>query len=164
MAAKIHLNYLAARKKLRRSGSVADQALLNLKLELTRQLLDLGYSDKNIPDLFRFLDWIIELPEELDAVYYEESKEVMEEIMAFIFTPERVGLRRGLKEGMEKGRLNTEQSILMRLLEHKFGITEQERALILATEDSEVLERALDKVVDATSKDQVLGTLESPKK
>jgi hypothetical protein len=87
----------------------------------------------------------------------------MEDIMAYIFTPERVGLRRGLKEGMEKGRLNTEQSILMRQLEHKFGITERERALILATEDSEVLERALDKVVDATSKDQVLGTLESPK-
>jgi flagellar biosynthesis/type III secretory pathway protein FliH len=107
----------------------------------------------------------------------------MEDIMAYIFTPERVGLRRGLKEGMEKGleqgmekgiekgleqgitkgRLTAEQSILIRQLEHKFGITERERALILATEDSEVLERALDKVVDATSKDQVLGTLESPK-
>jgi uncharacterized protein YpbB len=76
--------------------------------------------------------------------------------MAFISTPDRIMLRRG----MEKGRLTAEQSILIRQLERRFGITEQERALILATEDSEVLERALDKFVDATSKDQVFAVFE----
>ncbi len=178
LATRIHLEYMAARKKNKRRLTRledANQSLLYLKLELTRQLKTHGHSSLQIQSLFMFLDWIILLPEGLDEVYYKESRKVLEDsAMGFISTPERIGLRRGLKEGMERGiekgiekgitqgQRAAEQAILIRLLEHKFSLSEEEKAFIRSVENTQALERALDSIIDATDKAQVLGVLESP--
>ena len=57
------------------------------------------------------------------------------------------------------GALNTRRETLVRLLKRRFGLTEAERELILACEDEDALDVALDAILDADSKGQVLGKL-----
>jgi hypothetical protein len=55
-------------------------------------------------DLYRFIDWLLELPEELEAqvwqqiLQYEEAQHV-----TYISTAERMGHQKGLQEGREQG-------------------------------------------------------------
>ena len=84
------------------------------KLELTRQLYERGYHRQEVLDLYRFIDWLPQLPEELEAqvsqeiVQYEEAQH-----MTYISTAERLGHQKGLREGLMAG--------LALALELKFG-------------------------------------------
>lgn len=54
------------------------------------------------PELFRFIDWLMHLPAPLVDLYLEEVDNIQKERkMPFVSTPERVGLREGMKEGIE---------------------------------------------------------------
>ncbi|NWJ96223.1 MAG: DUF4351 domain-containing protein [Chloroflexi bacterium] len=95
---------------------------LNVKLGLTRRLYERHYSRKEIIDLYRFIDNIIRLPEELDqefrreVIRYEE-----EERMPYVSSIERLGREDGLKEGLEKGRQEGTLILILRLLKRRFG-------------------------------------------
>ncbi|MBF0294226.1 MAG: tyrosine-type recombinase/integrase [Magnetococcales bacterium] len=117
--------YLTARKTRQRM-----QERLDLKWLLIRNLYESGFSRQQVLDLFRFMDWVLHLPEELDArlreriVAYEESQK-----MPYISSIERIGMemgekigekrgeKRGKKIGEKKGRADT----LLQLLHERFG-------------------------------------------
>ena len=76
-----------------------------LKIKLIKGLYDRGLSANNIRQLFRLIDWLMELPEPWESSFWTEIKCFEEEKdMPFMTTPERIGRREGLAEGIRKGR------------------------------------------------------------
>jgi hypothetical protein len=75
------------------------------KWTLTRRLYDLGYSRDAVIDLYRFIDWLIQLPDALEADFWSKLQQFeKEQRMPYITSVERSGMRRGLAQGLERGR------------------------------------------------------------
>jgi hypothetical protein len=49
------------------------------KLRLVRGLYERGYSREDIQQLFRFIDWLMELPEDLDEQFRQDVQQFEEE-------------------------------------------------------------------------------------
>ena len=80
------------------------------KLNLTKRLYEKGYQREEIINLFRFIDWVMRLPEELERSFWQEVTQYEEEKkMPYVTTGERIGLQKGLLSGIKV------------LLEVKFG-------------------------------------------
>jgi hypothetical protein len=57
---------------------------------------------EDIRQLYRFIDWIMELPEERDRLFWQEITTYQQEkVMPFITIAERVGEEKGLLHGLE---------------------------------------------------------------
>jgi predicted transposase YdaD len=69
------------------------------------------------------------------------------------------GEKRGFAKGAEIGRIEDKQEVLIRLVERKFGITEEERKSIRSHMDPDALDAALDAIVTARTKATVLRHL-----
>ncbi|WP_028323893.1 hypothetical protein [Desulfatirhabdium butyrativorans] len=77
---------------------------LQWKIQLVRQLFDRGYSRKDIINLFRFIDWIMCLPEELDRHFSDTIRKLEEEKkMPYVTSVERLGIKKGIVQGLEEG-------------------------------------------------------------
>ena len=96
------------------------------KLTLVRELHRRGYGAKDVRQLFRFIDWIMTLPEELEDAFWTEVAGLEEaKGMRYITSIERIGHKRGLEEGAKRGleeglRKGLLEAIRMDL-EHRFG-------------------------------------------
>lgn len=66
------------------------------------------------------------------------------------------------REGEQRGRIQGKQQVLARHVERKFGLLSGERLRIEAERDPETLDAALDAVLFAESKEEVLSHLERP--
>ena len=64
-----------------------------------------------------------------------------------------------LEKGVEKGSLESRRETLARLLDRKFGLTVAERERISSCDDQAALDAALDEILDAETKAQVLAKL-----
>ncbi len=65
-------------------------------------LIRTGIQRKNTRELFRLIDWLMVLPPPLDDSFWDDVTRIEEEKhMPFITTPERVGLRRGMRFGIQ---------------------------------------------------------------
>jgi hypothetical protein len=52
--------------------------------------------------LFRLIDWLMELPDAIDEAFWEEVDALQkEQTMPFVTTPQRVGIRKGLRQAIE---------------------------------------------------------------
>jgi hypothetical protein len=72
------------------------------KLRLVRNLYERGFSAKDVRELFRLIDWLIDLPPVLEELFQQDVDKIQEEKrMPFITTPERVGIRKGMRLGIE---------------------------------------------------------------
>ena len=72
-----------------------------LKLRLVRELYEQGFSATDVRELFRIIDWFLALPEPLENLFWHDVDEIQKETkMPFITTPERVGRRAGMREGI----------------------------------------------------------------
>jgi hypothetical protein len=72
------------------------------KIRLVRNLYDRGFSANDVRELFRVIDWLMELPQPLRDVFWEEVDRIQQEKqMPFISTPERYGHVRGLRQGIK---------------------------------------------------------------
>ena len=111
----------------------------NWKLRLTRKLYERGYSREEVLGLYRFIDMVMTLPEELEEEYHEEvlrEEEVRE--MPYITTAERIGMRKGLKQGM----LEDAREMVLEALEERFGVVPEDvKDLVRSQGDREVLRR-----------------------
>jgi predicted transposase YdaD len=83
------------------------------------------------------------------------ARTVKQEAMSAAETYEK----RGEKRGETRGRLQDKQQVLTRLLERKFGLTDEERRRIASESDPDKLDAALDALVFAESKDAVLSEI-----
>lgn len=83
------------------------------KLRLTRGLYERGYSGEQVRKLFRFIDWVMWLPDDLRQTYWTEVRHIEEEKrMPFVDIATEMGLRQGLQQGRVEGRLESLLEIL----------------------------------------------------
>lgn len=135
VVAMAHLRVIRTRRDL--------GARLNWKLELTKLLYERGYDKLMILKLFKFLDWLMWLPEELQQKYDEDLARYEEEKrMSYVTNIERKGIEKGRVEGRVEGALN----LALRQLQHLFGplaAETQDHIRSLPMEDLEELGDAL---------------------
>ena len=95
------------------------------------------------------------------AMTYEEvaEKRGIEKGFQKAMTYAEAAEKRGIQKGKEEGRVEGEHNTLIRQLDRKFGLSEEEKELIRGTEELEKIEAALDEILDAETKEQVLSRL-----
>ncbi len=73
------------------------------KVTLVKALYGKGYQKEYILKLYRFIDWVMGLPEDLSIKFHEELTKYEEERkMPYITTAERIGIEKGKKEDIVK--------------------------------------------------------------
>jgi hypothetical protein len=94
---------------------------LNWKTELVKNLYELQYSRKEILDLFRFIDWIMDLPEKEERLFKEQLVLFEEEKhMQYVTSIERLGRLDGQKEGKKEGMLKISREAVSDVLRIRF--------------------------------------------
>lgn len=82
-------------------------------------------------NLFRFTDWLMSLPKELDQAFWQEVQEYEEaKRMTYITSVERIGIEKGIKQGMQQG---LEQGITRGLQQGRLDSAREGVIDILAT-------------------------------
>ncbi|MFN6569899.1 cytosolic protein [Dendronalium sp. ChiSLP03b] len=82
------------------------------KLVLVKRLYEQGLGRDDIINLFRFIDWMMTLPDQFELEFWQEYRDFEEsKRMQYVTSVERSGIRLGLLEGIELG------------LELKFGVS-----------------------------------------
>ncbi|MBL1179002.1 Rpn family recombination-promoting nuclease/putative transposase [Pantanalinema sp. GBBB05] len=88
------------------------------KLSLVRRLYEAGYSRREVLNLFKFIDWVMILPEGLKQAFWVELKAYEEERkVPYITSIEEIGFERGIQEGRQEG----QRSLILLLLEQRVG-------------------------------------------
>ena len=92
-----------------------DEVRKHWKFVLVRRMYERGYSRNDILELFRFIDWVMALPEELGDELWQEIQELERVMqMPYITSVERIGIQKGIEQGREQGR---EQGLQQGMLE-----------------------------------------------
>ena len=114
------------------------------KTELTKRLYEKGYSKKNIINLFSFIDWVLILPEKLDKIFFNELTEYeKEKTMPYVTSVERLGEKRGMLEGMLKGKLETLHGITKKMLKEGYSVKKISELTSLSTKEINELKKQL---------------------
>ena len=91
-----------------------------------------------------------------DEADYPDKKE---EAMTFAKKLRKEGRKEGIQRGRSEGRVEGEHSILIRQLNRKFGHSGEEEAFVKSVRDEEKIEAALEIILDAETKEQVIDKL-----
>jgi flagellar biosynthesis/type III secretory pathway protein FliH len=143
--------------RTRRDGLARREAKLTLVRELHRR----GYEAKDVRQLFRFIDWMMTLPEELEPQFWTRLHALEEEKrMPYITSIERIGHQRGLeegrKEGLEEGLKEGMREGIRMDLKLRFGA--EGLALmpeVQALQDEALLRRILEALIRGSSLEEV---------
>jgi hypothetical protein len=61
-----------------------------------------GYQRQDVINLFRFIDWLMSLPKNLEQEFWREIRQLEEETrMPYITSVERLGIEQGIEQGMQ---------------------------------------------------------------
>jgi Domain of unknown function (DUF4351) len=92
------------------------------KFALTRTLYEKGYQRQEILDLYRFIDWVMILPEAIEREFWQELQVFEEERkMTYVTNAERFGFERGIEQGIEQGMTQEARSLVLRQLTRRIG-------------------------------------------
>ncbi|MBF0109875.1 MAG: DUF4351 domain-containing protein [Magnetococcales bacterium] len=125
------------------------------KMRITRMLYERGFNRQQIVDLFRFIDWVLSLPEELDNQFWTNLSNFEEnQKMPYITSVERIGHKRGKEEGRQ------EEAVIMLLkqMRRKFGQTPDWVTEKVNSASLELIETWSDNFVFANSVDEVFAS------
>lgn len=131
-----------------RIGS-ATEPLLASKLEMARELFRRGYSSEKIRALYRFLDYIMRLPPDLEAAFEQDIVRQEKNAVTYLSRLERRAWERGMARG--------EATLLLRLLEHKFGEVSTEIRRHVEAADAEQLLIWAERFVNAQTPADIFG-------
>ncbi|EGV15866.1 RpnC/YadD family protein [Thiocapsa marina] len=120
-------------------------------MRLVRLLQQRSYSRERILELFRLLDWLLQLPEGLEQDFKRELIAFEEQAnMPYITSIERLGRQVGRQEG--------QSTMLLSLLAVKFGpLGEADRRRVLDA-DAETLVQWSTRLLNASTLEEVFGT------
>jgi hypothetical protein len=91
-------------------------------MRLVKSLFERGLTAEDIRQLFRLIDWMLELPNELEHEFKAELHRFEEEKqMPYITSVERIAREEGFEKGREKGEIIGLQKGIEIALELKFG-------------------------------------------
>lgn len=84
-------------------------------------LYERGFQRQEIVNLYRFIDWIMILPETQAEQFWQDLKSFEEERkVTYVTTGKRIGYNRGIQEGEQRG-LEQERSLIFRQLTRRIG-------------------------------------------
>lgn len=113
------------------------------KMTLARRLFERGYTREDVIGLYRFIDWVMRLPEGLERDFREEFKLYQEENrMRYVTSFERLAKEEGKEEGSREATL----TLILRQLTRRIGAVDsqaQEKIRQLSLEHLESLAEAL---------------------
>ncbi|NER34124.1 MAG: transposase [Oscillatoria sp. SIO1A7] len=115
------------------------------KLRLVRLLFERGYDREQIRNLFRFIEWMMALPQEIQQQFKIEVKRLEDEKkMPFITSFER--------DGIQQGTLQTSRNAIRNVLEVRFStVPDNVMANLNGIEDAAWLEQLLRRAVTVAS-------------
>jgi hypothetical protein len=127
------------------------------KWQLTRRLYERGFAKQDILNLYRLIDWLIQLPEELKIEFRDELTEYEEQKrMPYITSIEEMGRQKGWREGV----ITTRQNDVVDALEIRFGLVPDAcRQAILAIRDEGRLRTLLHAAIQSGSIDDFARAL-----
>ena len=74
------------------------------KVRLVKGLYDRGLGAGDVRQLFRFIDWMMDLPKPLETLFWQDVQRYEEEKrMPYVTSVERMAMEKGMEEGIEKG-------------------------------------------------------------
>jgi hypothetical protein len=122
---------------------------LQWKLRLVKGLYEQGFSREDILELFRFIDWLMALPEEMERRFDEEITHYEEEKqMSYITSVERISIQKGIQQG----RLQNAQEAVLDALEARFATVPSSIVGVIHTvEDLSLLKQLLKQAVTVDS-------------
>ncbi len=128
------------------------------KVNLVRRLYGQGRDRQYVIDLFRFIDWIMALPEELSMSFWEEIRQLEEEhSMPYVTSVERIGIKKGIEQGIQQGVQQGTRDLLKRQLELKFGPLSPDILARLNEARHEQLMRWSERILTAKTLAEVFG-------
>ena len=148
------------------------------KRRLVRLLYERDWTRQRILDFFSVLDWMMRLPKELEQRLWQDIENIEgERKVKYVTSVERLaierglekgmqqglqqgmqkGLQEGLEQGLEKGRAQGSASILLRLLNRRFGPLAADVTRRLSQATPEQLEVWAERVLDAGTIDEVFA-------
>ena len=159
-----HLKAMATQNK--------EQDRLFWKKTLIRDLYKRNYSRQEVFNIFRFLDWVMKLPDALELQIqimigeYEEAHQ-----MQYVTSIERIaldrghqeglkeghqeGLKEGHQEGLREGRNQVLQETIIELLDHRFQLPDEEKdsllTLLKPISEESLLKKVINLTMDAES-------------
>jgi hypothetical protein len=141
VAVMAHLKHLETRRDM--------DNRLKWKSSLVKMLYQRGYRREDILELFRFIDWILRLPEDMEERFSDEIYRYEEDMrMPYVTSVER----RGMQQGIRRGALLTFREAVMNVLEARFGVIPKSvKNRIGLIDDPELLKMLHGKAVVANS-------------
>ncbi len=126
------------------------------KLRLVKSLYQRGYERQDILDLFRFIDWLLTLPDPMEERLWHELQSYEEaEKMPYVTSIERIGIRKGMDLGRQEGREEEAVRVLRRLLTRRFGLLPEWVESKLSQASTDTLELWAERVLDAETVDAI---------
>ncbi len=117
------------------------------KVELVRRLYERGYEREDVLELFRFIDWLLVLPEEMTKSFRQRIEEIEQESkMKYKTSIERLARQEALRE------------VILAQFEEKFGPPDGPiRRLVEKASQEQILVWAK-KILTASSQDEIFAT------
>jgi len=140
-------------------------------LELIEKIIHIGLLYYEEEEGLRFFQGVIqylfkrsELPKEeviktIKSISIKGGEQAMTIAAQLINEGMKQGIEKGKRQGIEQGIIQEKQIVLIRQLNKKFGISEQEEAFIRNYSNLDALDQALDKILFAETKEEVLNCL-----
>lgn len=154
--AVVTLAHLKAQETAKDNG-----ARYRWKWRLIQGLYERGWARQEVLELFRFLDWMMQLPDaEEDRLWAELQQYEEKRVMQYVTSVERIGIKKGLQQGLQQG----EARMLRRLLIQRFGELPTWTEVKLREAALEQLEAWSERVLDAGSLEEVFGSDSEQKK
>ncbi len=129
------------------------------KVKLVRQLYDRGYERGEVLELFRFIDWLLVLPEEMRKRFRQRVEELEQESkMKYVTSIERLARQEARQEALQEGRQEGLRELILAQLEEKFG---PPGASIMRRVEEAGQEQILlwaKKILTASSQDEIFAT------
>jgi hypothetical protein len=74
------------------------------KARIMQSLYKSGFDKETVVKLYKFIDWLMFLPDEFNEIFYKDMETFEKEHkMEFVTYAERRGMQRGIQEGMQQG-------------------------------------------------------------
>lgn len=126
------------------------------KWKLAKLLYGRDWSKQRIIDLYRIIDWIMRLPNQLDARLRDGILQVeRKKTMAYLSSIERIGMEIGMQKGREEGIQQGQAELLIEMVITRFGPIDFDTRLKLAAANPKQISAWARNFVDAQTLDDV---------
>ena len=140
-----------------------------LDKELQQVVRDAALGRRLADKLFRFIDWMLRLPEELEEQLWSEIQtfETVEH-MPYVTSVERIGIRKGIQEGIQQGiqqatreGLQRQRHMLTRQVQRQFGadVAQESGPVLARIDDPQRLDDLAEAVLDSADGEAWLSAL-----